>query len=183
MTKEPYEVLLRWKDGKFSGGHIQYLIDGVPSGALALGTTDHPWPDMLALINKDALAGHADATVRCRVAEDAALEVPPLRKQLSEHQEALAALGSQAKEAIAKLQAEVETQKGFHNDTIKAANVTVEEMKAAHKEQVAALTEQLRIAKLPPAEQRAKELDAAMKAKEAELAAMKAEHAALLDPA
>lgn len=135
MTKEPYEILLRWKDGKFSGGHIQHLIDGVPSGALALGTTDHPWPDALALINADALAGHADATARCKIAEDAALEVPALKKQVAEHQEALAALG-----------------------------------------------EQLRVAKLPPVEQRAKALDDAMKAKEAELAALKAEQAALLQP-
>lgn len=75
---------------------------------------------------------------------------------------------------------QMEALKTAHADAMAEKEDHIQTRASQFDDRIEALTEQLRIAKLPPAEQRAKELDAAMKAKEDELEAMKAEHASLI---
>lgn len=135
----PYEILLRWRDGVFSGGHQQFIENGVPLPPFSLGTKDHPWPDVLAGINTDAISGHQIALDAQKAAES----------NLASSNTALVKAGDEV---------------------------------MALRQQVQDLGEQLRIAKLPPAEVRKEQVRAEMAEAEAKLAALKAEDAALLDP-
>lgn len=116
---------------------------------------------------KEARIALATDRNQCKqAAADAEANNERFQREFSEQMEALKAAHA---EEVKGLNDEIAQVRAAHDGTINAANITIADFK-----------EQLRIAKLPPAEQRAKELDAAMAAKEAELAAMKAEHAALL---
>lgn len=60
MSNQPYEILLRWKDGKFSGGHTVRLNEaGQPDLPKPLGTDAHPWPTALKEINTGLLEENA----------------------------------------------------------------------------------------------------------------------------
>jgi hypothetical protein len=67
----PYEFLVRWKDGKLSGSHIQFvertLADGVLvaekiGNPLPVGAKAFPLQDILDKVSADAVLALADAT-------------------------------------------------------------------------------------------------------------------------
>lgn len=78
IEKQPYEFLVRWRDGKLSGAHIQFierkLADGekvseTVGNPMPVGSADFPLQDILDLISANAVT--ALATVAAE--RDAAL--------------------------------------------------------------------------------------------------------------
>ena len=70
-VNQPYEFLARWKDGKFSGSHIQFIEQVVEDGkvlfeqvglALPVGSADFPLKDILDQVTNDAVANLATVT-------------------------------------------------------------------------------------------------------------------------
>lgn len=162
----PYEILLRWNSkGEFSGGHEIFQENGVPGAPVPLGTKDHPWPDVLDGINASALAVVESARTAADDCKAACADRDALKAQLDDALASAKATADELTQALA--------------DAKKAALDAKESREAA----IADLSEQLRIAKLPPSTQRMTELEAQMAQAEKFLAAAKAEHAALLDPA
>jgi hypothetical protein len=168
----PYEILLRWdpKTGVFSGGHEQFIDEatGQPLPPVPLGTAAHPWPDVLAAINKSLVDDHSAAQTCRELYNDRVSEIENLERDLAAEKEARISIAS-----------ERNALKSAHADEVRRLNESMDVM----GNHIADLSEQLRIAKLPPADQQKLALEAEMAEMESVLAQKKASHAALLDRA
>jgi hypothetical protein len=160
----PYEILLRWRDGVFSGGHAVFIDGSTPGHPEPLGGSAHPWPDVLKGINLDAITGHQEAVDAQQAAEKARESAE------AERDEAVARAGSMSDR--------FKDEQESHALTVSDLGKTIDGL----NDELAATKEALRIAKLPPAEQRKLALEEEMATLEKELSARKAAHAELLDP-
>lgn len=111
MTEKlPYEFLARWKDGKLSGSHIQFVerttVEGVVIAERVLnpqpvGSAEFPLSDILDTVSSDALAALTEATTAKESAESKLAAVE------SEHASVVAAIKSGDAEALAAKAAEL----------------------------------------------------------------------------